>query len=60
MSFQLFGNAVGIPVMLPDCTPLKVEPVKLMPVRFEPVRVVPVKFALVMVAFVRFAPGPIR
>ena len=50
MSFQFVGSAAGVPVMLPDWTPVRVAPVRVTPLRLVAARFAPV----------RLAPGPMR
>ena len=52
MSFQLVGSALGVPVIPPEETLVRVAPVSMAPVSRAPVRLAPVRLAPV-----RLAPG---
>ncbi len=42
---QFVGNPLGAPVIVPDCTPLSIAPVKFVPARLAPLKLAPVRLA---------------
>ena len=52
------GNEIGVPLRVPEITPVSVEFAKFALVIWAPESVAPVRFAPTRLAPVRFAPGP--